>query len=682
MAVKYIPYYPEPIEGQAILDNFTRTRRALKYRDNGEVFTRIQRGMPLFEVTKAEQIGRNEGGNLIIRGECLSACAYLKDKGEKVDLVYIDPPFASGADYAKKVYIRRNPKVADALAEAEKELDNGDLKAFEEKMYGDIWDKEMYLNWMYENLTAIKAVMSDNASIYVHLDWHIGHYVKILMDEIFGEENFLNEIIWKKTNAHNFKSKGLVEACDYIYYYAKNIENYIFNPQYTEISQAQLSRYKKDENGRYYTGQDLTFTGNSANRKFTWRGATPPPGRVWGMSYEDLERLYADGLILLRKDGVPRLDGYKTFLDNKNGTPLTNIWDDIDRIGNTAQERVDYATQKPEALLERIIKASSDKGMVVADFFGGSGVTAAVASRLGRRFIHCDVNINSIQTARDRLKSSEAEFDILEVQDGVSLFRNPVQTMDRLKSLIPGFREETGLNPLWSGSVEDLESGWTPVHLPNLLDSSSRVLDVSSVAPIVKEAMPELPDDTKKVIIYYIDIQDRPEIEKYIKESNNTLIEVELRDLKCVLDDVVAEDSVRYEVGKDNDGVLSTWKVDILSFHSDRVWRKIDEVNEKARQQHLVRLSKGKDTEFNPILLSEEGLEAIEMVSLDCTASEKSAPWHSDSEIKIDQSGYVIKDGKRTDGLWDGTISSYERPMRLKMRNICGDESVFCLQAD
>lgn len=662
MAVKYIPYYPEPIEGQAILDNFTRTRRALKYRDNGEVFTRIQRGMPLFEVTKAEQVGRNEGGNLIIRGECLSACAYLKDKGEKVDLVYIDPPFASGADYAKKVYIRRNPKVADALAEAEKELDNGDLKAFEEKMYGDIWDKEMYLNWMYENLTAIKAVMSDNASIYVHLDWHISHYVKILMDEIFGEENFINDITWKRQTSSGFKGKNAMgKNHDNILVYSRN-DSFIYNTIYLPYSEEYIKKrfcHSEIINGREVFFKDA-FLGTATTK-------------------ETIEQLKKENKIYYTSTGGMRL---KVYFEETEGIPLDDVWTDIDAVNSQAQERVDYATQKPEALLERIIKASSDKGMVVADFFGGSGVTAAVASRLGRRFIHCDVNINSIQTARDRLKSSGAEFDILEVQDGVSLFRNPVQTMDRLKSLIPGFREETGLNPLWSGSVEDLESGWTPVHLPNLLDSSSRVLDVSSVAPIVKEAMPELPDDTKKVIIYYIDIQDRPEIEKYIKESNNTLIEVELRDLKCVLDDVVAEDSVRYEVRKDNDGVLSTWKVDILSFHSDRVWRKIDEVNEKARQQHLVRLSKGKDTEFNPILLSEEGLEAIEMVSLNCTASEKSAPWHSDSEIKIDQSGYVIKDGKRTDSLWDGTISSYERPMRLKTRNICGDESVFCLQAD
>ena len=189
MAIKYIPYNPEVLEGQAILDNFQRTYRLLYYKDNDQVYKRIERGMPLYEVELLESVGKNEKQNIVMRGECLSACAYLKENGISVDLVYIDPPFASGADYAKKVYLRRNPKVGKAIAQAEAELDIEELRTFEEKMYGDVWDKERYLNWMYENLMAIKAVMSDTGSIYVHLDWHIGHYVKILMDEIFGEDN-------------------------------------------------------------------------------------------------------------------------------------------------------------------------------------------------------------------------------------------------------------------------------------------------------------------------------------------------------------------------------------------------------------------------------------------------------------------------------------------------------------
>ena len=194
MSIRYIPFFPDPTHGQAILDNFKRT---LRYSTSDDYKRMVRRGMPLYDLSTTETVGLpEENGNLLIHGECLAACAALRDMGRTVDLVYIDPPFASGADYAKKIFIRRNPQKAAELEEAEQTLQNDELAAFEEKMYGDVWEKSKYLNWMYTNLLAIKSVMSDNASIYVHLDWHIGHYVKILMDEVFGEDNFVNEIIW------------------------------------------------------------------------------------------------------------------------------------------------------------------------------------------------------------------------------------------------------------------------------------------------------------------------------------------------------------------------------------------------------------------------------------------------------------------------------------------------------
>lgn len=254
MAIKYIPYFPNTLEGQAVLDNFVRTKRILRYRDNDRVEERIQQGMPLYETELQERIGGNQDGNLVLRGECLSACAYLKDKGITVDLVYIDPPFASGADYAKKVYLRRNPKVAEAIRQAESELDIEELRSFEEKMYGDIWNKESYLNWMYENLMAIKSIMSDTASIYVHLDWHIGHYVKILLDEVFGEDNFQREIIWDIQVLSGFKTiaPNWVRGHDTIFYYSKNEER-IFNKLIQPHKKEYLDSFnKQDENGRWY----------------------------------------------------------------------------------------------------------------------------------------------------------------------------------------------------------------------------------------------------------------------------------------------------------------------------------------------------------------------------------------------------------------------------------------------
>ena len=180
MAIKYIPYYKEPIEGQAILDNFTRTKRILKYRDNDKIFNSIKKGMPLYEVEEIEKIGNSD--NLVIRGECISACSYLREKNITVDLVYIDPPFDSGANYAKEIYIRRDPKLAKTVENVESSFEeesatvnntglkigNEELEEFEEKLYSTIWTKEAYLNWLYENLLAIKSIMSDKASIYVY----------------------------------------------------------------------------------------------------------------------------------------------------------------------------------------------------------------------------------------------------------------------------------------------------------------------------------------------------------------------------------------------------------------------------------------------------------------------------------------------------------------------------------
>ena len=638
MAIKYVPYYPNTLEGQAVLDNFVRTKRVLRYRDNDQVVERVQRGMPLYEMELKERIGQNPN-NLVIRGECLSACAYLKDKGVQVDLVYIDPPFASGADYAKKVYIRRNPKVAAAIAQAESELDIEELKAFEEKMYGDVWDKERYLNWMYENLMAIKSVMSDEASIYVHLDWHIGHYVKILLDEIFGEDCFVNEIIWHYPGREMHVPNKFNAKHDTIFLYSKKTGN-IVNSRDVAIPYNEEERIK------------------SLRRKIH----TDPDGRRWVWE----TRGQANGQ-----------EPYHRYIDEiiENGKALNDVWSDIPSLRGNDPARNDYATEKPSLLLERIIKASSNEGMLVADFFGGSGVTAAVANKLGRNFIHCDIGINSIQTVRDRLKAASAEFDVLEIKDGVSLYRNPVQTMDKLKSLIKGLRNEDALDKFWEGSIVDTQHGMMPVYLPNLMDSSTRLLDKVLMNRIIREALPDLPEDTKRVIVYYIDITDREEIEQFIHEQNNrTTIEIELRDLKQVLDEVVVEDEAEWELMETQDSLFRGWKVELKSFHSDRVLRKIEEVNQKSRQQSIA---KGKA--FKPIEISDEGLETIEWLSLDCTTDDKQAPWHSDAEAKIDRLGYVILNGKKTQDFWDATIRCDQKPLRMKIRNICGDETVFVL---
>ena len=658
MPIKYIPFKPEPVDGQAVL-NFNRV---LKYKGVDDTRKVLQRGMPLYEVERTERVGENPDGNMVIRGECVSACAYLKEQGIQVDLVYIDPPFASGADYAKKVYIRRNPKVAEAIAQAEQELDIDELRAFEEKMYGDVWDKEKYLNWMYENLIAIKSVMSESASIYVHLDYHIGHYVKVLMDEIFGEDNFRSEIIWKRSTAHS-DAEFYGNNFDCIFFYTKAQENYIFNTIYQQYDDTYISRFThSDPDGRKWDSGNLTAKGlQGGGYDYEYKGCRS----LWRMPIETMMKLDSEGRLHFTKNGGIRS---KVYLDELPGMPAQALWTDINPINSQANEKEDYATQKPEALLDRIIKASSIEGMLVADFFGGSGVTAAVAAKLGRRFIHCDIGLNSIQTTRDRLRENGAEFDVLEIRDGVQLYRNPIQTMEKIKSLIPGLKNEDSLDSFWEGAISDSRLGTIPVYVPNLMDSSSKLLDEVMMNRILHQAIPELDSGIKKVIVYYIDITSREEIEKFISDDDSTLVKVELRDLKTVLDDVVVGDYAEFHVERDESDLFGGYTVVIDKFISDRVMRKIDEFNQKAL------LNPGKKP-FKPIEISAEGLELIEYLSLDCTSTD--GEWHSDSEVKIDKNGFITVNGATKKTFWHGSVHADKLPMRLKIRNICGDETVW-----
>ena len=667
MPVKFIPYTPNTVEGQAVLDNITRTRRILSYRENGEVYNRIKRGMPYYEVETIEQVGE-ASDNLILRGECISACAYLKEQGVKVDLVYIDPPFASGADYAKKIYVRRNPKLAQKIKQAEQEMENQDLQAFEETMYGDIWKKEDYLNWMYENLQAIKSVMSETGSIYVHLDWHVGHYVKVLLDEVFGESGFLNQVIWKRTpfaGSSKSRSTKFPVNHDMLFLYVKNCDIYNFKNQYVDYSDDYIARFKyKDKIGNYRKTLLKTYS-------------------------DKTEKWLKDNDRWIEPIKAGAHPSYKQYLHESKGKQVEDIWDiegenvweDVNAANPMANERVEYATQKPEALLERIIKASSNEGMVVADFFGGSGVTAKVANDLKRNFIHVDVGINSIQTTRDRLIANNASFVIKEVKDGVALFRNPQQTMDKLAGLISGLQKNAeGVSKFWFGVINDSKDGAIPVFVPDLIDSKQNVLDIPLINRIINQEIAELGITAKKVVVYYIDIDDEPELKKFIKDNNQTTLEIELRDLKNLLHETVVNDELEVscqEISVDNadqdlfdqDDVKDMYEVEVIRFVSDRLNQKIGAFNEKGYVQS-VKTGKA----FKPIEISEEGLELIELISLDYFSSE--GEWHSSVELKIDKLGYVSYNGKKTKNFWDGKIQSIKKPLRIKIRNICGDESI------
>jgi len=318
-----------------------------------------------------------------------------------VNLIYIDPPFATGADFSFTASVPDDPDESGSGSQFVKQP-----SILEQKAYRDTWGRglDSFLQWFYETALMLKELLTDDGSIYVHLDDRVSHYAKIILDEVFGEENFINEIIWKRQNAHN-TAKQLGRIHDTILYFSKS-ERRTWNNIIVPFSEEQMGRYLDDETGRKYTAQDLTASRpNSKSGKFEWRGSMPSAGRGWGYELAQLEKWWHEGKILSKKDGTPRLDGLKVYLDEREGGKAQSLWTDLARVGNTSDERINYPTQKPEALLERIIKASSNPGDLVLDCFCGSGTTAAVAEKLGRRWITADLGRFAIHTARKRLLS-------------------------------------------------------------------------------------------------------------------------------------------------------------------------------------------------------------------------------------------------------------------------------------
>lgn len=278
----------------------------------------------------------------------------------KVDLIYIDPPFDSKADYRTKIEVPgaeldQKPTVVEQFAYA----DTWSGEVGGERVTGTI----AYLRYLYPRLVLMKELLSDKGSIYVHIDWHIGHYVKIILDDIFGKDNFQREIIWQLVGVSGYKSlvDGFVRGHDTILYYSKNPAEKIFNKAWLPYSDDQLKRFSKvDENGRRYKP--------------------------------------------ITKDRV-------LYLDESKGVPISDVWTDIASFQTivNSPERTNYATQKPEKLLERIISASSNEGSIVADFFGGSGTTAAAAEKLGRKWITSDIGKPAAMVMRKRYIDREAK---------------------------------------------------------------------------------------------------------------------------------------------------------------------------------------------------------------------------------------------------------------------------------
>lgn len=335
-----------------------------------------------------ETYGEDQNGwmNKIFWGDNLQVMSHLlKEYRGQIDLIYIDPPFDSKADYKKKIDVK-------GVGKAE-----SDSSTFEEKQYGDIWTNDEYLQFMYERLILLRELLSERGSIYLHCDWHRSAYLRLLLDEVFGANNFRNEIVWSYFGFKRATSKKFTQKHDVIYSYTKS-PDYIWNVQYKPHSPEYIKRFKKDANGRLYR-DDVNPTG-----------------------------------------GGTRI----IYLDEVEGDIVDSVWTDIPPVNPVAKERQNYPTQKPEALIERIIKSSTNPGDLVFDCFMGSGTTQAVAMKLGRRFIGADINLGAIQTTTKRLvgvanelntqMQEETKYTGFEVYNvnNYDFFRNPVEARDLL----------------------------------------------------------------------------------------------------------------------------------------------------------------------------------------------------------------------------------------------------------
>jgi DNA modification methylase len=322
----------------------------------------------------------------------------LEEFAGKVNLIYIDPPFDTGANFSYTATIPDDP-------DTEGEQGATFVKqpsVIEQKAYRDTWGKGLdgYLRWLYETIALLRDLLVENGSLFVHLDYHVAHYAKAVVDEVLGPECFRNEIIWKRQTAHS-DPKRFGPIHDSIYYYARSDETK-FNVQYTAYDESYIrSHYSlEDPDGRKYQLGDLTARGPRPGLQYTFRGVNPPRGRVWTMLPEKMEELYQAGRVVFTSGGTPRR---KRYLDEMPGLVVQDVWTDVNPVNSQALESTTYPTQKPEALLDRILKSASNEGDLVLDCFCGSGTSAAVAEKLNRRWIACDLGRFAIHTTRKRL---------------------------------------------------------------------------------------------------------------------------------------------------------------------------------------------------------------------------------------------------------------------------------------
>jgi adenine-specific DNA-methyltransferase len=410
------------------------------------------RSTQYFPAQKKEAYGDPTDGwwNRIYWGDNLQVMSHLlREFRGKVDLVYIDPPFDSKADYKKKISVRESDVV-------------GDYQSFEERQYTDIWTHDGYAQFIYERLILIRELLSDEGSLYVHCDWHKSHHIRCLLDEVFGPDRLISEVAYKRRHAHG-DSATIGTVHDTILIYSKT-DQIKWTTQYEPYSDEYVETYYRysDDDGRKWLSRSTTAPGGRGP-VYEWNGHR----RAWRYKREKMQELHDTGRIFYTKNGMAR---FKQYLDEMPGLAVTSMWTDVKFIDSWSAEDLGYPTQKSEDLLYRIIKQSSNPGDLVFDCFMGSGTTQAAAAKLGRRFIGADINLGAVETTTKRVNTIRQSilgdnaglfdredresptkfytgFEVYNVNN-YDLFRNPIEAKELIK-------EAMELQPLAPGSVFD-----------------------------------------------------------------------------------------------------------------------------------------------------------------------------------------------------------------------------------
>jgi len=480
--------------------------------------------------------------NKLFWGDNLQVLSHLlKEYRGKIDLIYIDPPFDSKADYVRKVKIRGE------------KVEGSGQGLFEEKQYTDIWERDEYLQFMYERILMMKELLSDKGSIYLHCDWHKNSYLRLIMDEVFGQDNFVNEIVWCYTGPTNQK-RNFPRKHDTILWYEKNKDKRVFNIENLRVD------YKKS-----------TKSG----------GKTALTGR-------------ADDKVLEALD--------------EQGKLVEDWWIDIADLGKMHGEDVGYPTQKTEALIERIIKASSNEGDVVADFFMGSGTTQAVAQKLGRKRIGCDINIGSIQTATKRINQTITDqqkektkgfkgslgFKILNVND-YDVFKNEIEAKEIVMEMY-------GVEPVKRTYFDGiLDKNFVKVMPMN------RVLNKMDIRTLIKNVDDKKDSFTVKTKskagepvyeegVLVICSGMELDVLDFIKKENKTGVKIEVRDILTDKKNLIFKKKPEAKIDvKAKDKKLS---VELKDFYSPILMRKLEIENDKV----LKKDHKAKVEDFKQII--------------------------------------------------------------------------------